>query len=248
MTMCFTRLGDSLTNGSTAGERKSIAAPQRRRAHVSESARRFPRAAAPHDYPLERFPMIASSREAGSPREDQGAKPVASRHPHRARSLVLGLVLGTCLTLIAILVIFILSNRQTTPRLTWERFDAAEELWRRRGPRNYNLQVQLSGARQGLVKAEIRNGQVVAMSRDGWSPSQKRTWDYWSAPGLFDMIRQDLENAEHPRQAFGVSDPSQVVLRAEFDAECGYPVRYQREVLGGAADLGWRITKFEVVK
>ncbi|MEZ6071838.1 MAG: hypothetical protein R3C10_16645 [Pirellulales bacterium] len=48
------------------------------------------------------------------------------------------------------------------------------------------------------------------------TPSQRRTWDYWSVPGLLDIIEADLARAED-------SPPGSVRLFAEFDATYGYP-------------------------
>lgn len=181
--------------------------------------------------------------------QDASSNPAPQEPRSRRRSvgsLAIGLILGAGLTLVVVVVVLVLANRQTTPALDWRRFEAAQELWEAKAPRDYAMRIAVTGARAGNVEVEVADGKVVRMTRDGWAPSQRRTWEYWSVPGLFDMIRQDLEHAEDPSQPFGVSDPSQVVLRADFDPEYGYPKKYQRAILGGSADLGWEVTGFEL--
>jgi hypothetical protein len=73
---------------------------------------------------------------------------------------------------------------------------------------------------------------------------------HWSVDALFEIITRDLENAADPRRVFGVDDPDQVLLRAEFDPEFGYPRKYQRFVIGtgrapGAGEMRWEVSRFE---
>lgn len=82
------------------------------------------------------------------------------------------------------------------------------------------------------------------MSRDGRTPSQKRTWVYWTVPNQLDVLETDLAHAQNAPRGFD-RETSPAVLRAEFNSEYGYPSRYQRESLGGMGAMSWQITRFE---
>lgn len=162
--------------------------------------------------------------------------------------VVVGFFLGVVGTVVVWIIVTALANRGTLAVLTAEDLDAAELRWLDRGPPSYKLEVRLEGARQGSIVVEVREGEVTAMTIDGRPPSQRRTWDAWSVPGQFDMIHRDLENAaDRPQEAFGVRERGQVTLRAEFDEQYGYPLHYERLVSGGAGEIRWSVTKFEVL-
>lgn len=131
------------------------------------------------------------------------------------------------------------------PELTEEAIAAAERLWESEGPESYRLRVRIEGRRPGDVECTVTNGEVTAMTRDGRTPSQRRTWDYWTVPAQFDTIRQDMESAADPRGGFGAPPGSKAILRAEFDPHFGYPKRYRRHVLGTPLDVEWEIVEFE---
>jgi hypothetical protein len=81
---------------------------------------------------------------------------------------------------------------------------------------------------------------VTKLLLDGVAPRQRRTWDYWSVPGLFDIIEADLTRA-------GESPPGSVRLFAEFDPKYGYPSRYRRSESSAMRDAEWTVTRFEVI-
>ena len=157
---------------------------------------------------------------------------------------MLGLVLGGGIAVLAIVAGLILFVRGSTPLVTAESLDAAEQRWRQSGPTDYQMDLTLTGLQAGEIHIEVHHGEVTSMVRNGQTPKQRRTWDYWSVPNQFEMIRQDLESAQQPAQAFGASDRSQFVMRADFDPHYGYPIYYQRIVLGTPHDISWRVTRF----
>jgi hypothetical protein len=137
------------------------------------------------------------------------------------------------------------SRRDPLPRLTPEALTAAMGRWESVGPRDYDLELVLTGAQTGNIHIEVRGGEVTSMTRDGHTPVQRRTWDFWSVPNQIAMIAEDLASAAgDPQRAFGVSDRGQVVLQAEFDPALGYPRRYRRQVLGTNNSIEWRVTLF----
>lgn len=160
----------------------------------------------------------------------------------RIGPLLVGIVLGGVAGLLLVVAIGVLVFRDPLPRLTSERLDAAVELWREHGPASYNLDLKLSGGQTGLIHVEVRDGEVTAMTRNGRTPDQRRTWDYWSVENQLEALRQELESARDPERAFGVASESSVVLRAEFDPQYGYPRIYHRIVLGQSSELRWEVT------
>ena len=174
-------------------------------------------------------------------------KPLASARPHKkwplsrlVARLALGAIKGAAILLILITIVF----RETMPELTPERLAAAQRLWEQQGPRSYDEDLVISGRRPGTVHIEVRDGTVTAMTREGHTPRQRRTWEYWRIESQFDTMAQDLDSAEHPTTGFGAPQGSRAVLRADFDPKYGYPRRYQRIVLGTDLNVEWETTHF----
>jgi hypothetical protein len=169
--------------------------------------------------------------------------------PRRWRGIVAGLAAG----LAAAVGVFLMTTQTTRewggrrPRLTREAYDHANRLWDEHGPANYNLDVDVSGNRPSQIHVEVRDGQAIEMLRDGVEPSQRRTWYYWTVPGMLDTIGQELDKVDDPEKGFGAPAGSQVILRAQFDDRLGYPRSYSRVVAGQNLDMGWTVTRFEVV-
>lgn len=187
-----------------------------------------------------------NSSDPRSP-EPEGSR-TASRRLPRSMQIMLGiggLFLGI---LVGGLSLAWFQRSEPLPTLTPEVLEAMQEKWKAQGPPDYDLTVKLSGLQTGTIDIEVRDGEVTSMTRDGHQPQQRRTWQYWSVPGQFDMIETDMANAEDPLPAFGVSDRDQVLLRADFDPRYGYPLHYQRIVLGNLGELAWQVTRFQPLR
>jgi hypothetical protein len=169
---------------------------------------------------------------------------VTEQRRFRPAALVVGVLFGA-MAVAAGLLTYAFLNRNTTPLLTRADYEAAAARWNARGPANYNLDVLLTGNRPGKIHVEVRDGQATTMQRDGVVPRQERTWYYWTVPGMMDTIAEELEMAEDPAGSFGVSGASEVIQRAQFDPEFGYPRKYDRVVLGADFEIHWEVTKFE---
>jgi len=175
------------------------------------------------------------------------------RPPRRSRRLrlsrvILGAVLGIALAVVAWGVVLVVFYRDSMPTVDESTLAAAAELWNQNGPASYDLDLEISGRRPSLVHIEIRQGEVTAMTRDGHTPSQRRTWEYWSVPSQFDTIARDLLSAEDPVEGFGAPPGAKTVLRAEFDQEFGYPKRYYRIVLNTPLEVRWVVTRFTPIR
>ena len=113
-------------------------------------------------------------------------------------------------------------------------------------------QANTGASRRGAsayLDAAIRAADFILtkMTRDGVTPSQSRTWEYWTVPEQFETIRQDFDSSE-TAGGFGAAPGSQTILKAEFDQQYGYPRRYQRFVLGTDLAVEWDVTHFAPVE
>lgn len=154
---------------------------------------------------------------------------------------MIGFVVGVPLSLVVIAA----WRAERIPPLTAEKLQEARHRWKMHGAPHYTIAIDILGKRAGRVVLVEEDGKPVSMTRDGATPARRETWQAWNVAGMFDTIEQELELAARPQQAFGVEDPGQVVLRCRFDARYGYPIRYQRIVLGSDNELGWRVVSFE---
>jgi hypothetical protein len=127
--------------------------------------------------------------------------------------------------------------------MTAAAFEAAEARWSQRGPASYDMDLEGNFDLKGKLHVEVRKGTVSAMTLDG-QPEPPRLWDYYSVPGLFGIIRDDLKR----NKASATNPENAVIQQAEFDAELGFPRRYQRS--GSSAGQGgdWRVVAFRPVK
>ena len=180
-----------------------------------------------------------------SPGEPVSQSPAPRRLP--ASTVAWGIALGVVLGIVLSVAGFAYFYRGTAELLTYEALETAEERWKRAGPASYNQDLELVGTQAGKIHVEVRGGQVTKMVRNGYEPSQQRTWYYWSVPGQFETIHIDWEAAKHPQEGFGVAPSVKAVIRAEFDPRYGYPRFYQRILLGTGIHVEWRVTRFEVV-
>jgi hypothetical protein len=159
-------------------------------------------------------------------------------------AFVLGLSLGLAGGLLGLMLCLLLFLRDPLPRIEAESLSAARARWQAEQPRDYELKLELTGNQSGRLVVQVRDGRPYQVQRQpGQSPPQ-RTWDYWTVPGLFDVIEGELGCA-----ADAAKNPSAspIVVRGEFDARYGYPARFRRTTLGGGAQIGWRVLSFEPV-
>jgi len=174
----------------------------------------------------------------------------AGKHAFRparvsARTVIAGAILGAIAALVAGTMALFWIGGDRLPQITRAELERASTRWDEQGPAHYRAQIRITGRQPGVVEIEVRDGQAVTMTRDGVTPSQQRTWDYWTVPNQFEMIRQDFDSAEDPEGGFGAPAGSRAVFRAEFDPEFGYPRRYERVVLGTPLDAGWEVVRFD---
>ena len=102
----------------------------------------------------------------------------------------------------------------------------------------------MGGALKDLRLISVRDGRVVDMTIDGRTASES-SWEYWSVEGMLDFLETELLNAADPPPGLGIADPGQIVLRATFDAELGYPAHFFRHILGRQQSTEWEVVRFE---
>jgi hypothetical protein len=188
--------------------------------------------------------MIERATEPSSEQDPHPTAPSKNTRRRRPAGLVLGIGIGVAVALAAILA-YAMLTRSSIPRLTDSDFRAAVKRWETHGPASYELDLELTGNRPGRIHVEVRDGQVAHMTRDGVEPKQQRTWYYWSVPGQFDTIEQELEMARDPAASFKSPEATQMVIWAEFDPRLGYPLSYDRVVLGTNYEIHWKVTQFQ---
>ena len=165
----------------------------------------------------------------------------------RFKARLLPIALGGVGAIIATLLLAAWLWRDGTPPLTREMLESAQARWQQAGVKDYALDVEIAGKRAGRVHLEVRGGEPTAMTRDGVTPAQRRTWSAWTVDGMLDMMRMELDAAENPEKGFGAAEGARLVQRAQFDDALGYPLRYERIMLGTdhSLDIDWRVVRFE---
>ena len=160
-------------------------------------------------------------------------------------AVILGWAVLACLLVVTLLG-FLLRTRNQLPELTPERLVEAYARRQRARPANYTMDLRLAGTLPGDVHVQVQNGKVIVFDRDGHTPRQRRTWDVWSVDGQFDTLYDELNLATDPVAVMQAPQGTQLLLRATFDRQWGYPVRYHRLVLGEAPEVYWEVIRFEV--
>lgn len=170
----------------------------------------------------------------------------------KLRNFAIGMILGSGLAILGIVAALYLTSGPQLPPITFEILDDAVKRWSDAGPQNYQFDAELTGVNPSVVHVEAQNGLVTTMTMNG-RPTKAHTWDDWSVPGLFGVIRRDLEVCMNPqnqnKQIEGANQNAAqaevVVPRGTFDPKLGYPMQYHRVTPTGQ-DAKWRITRFEV--
>jgi hypothetical protein len=159
------------------------------------------------------------------------------------RVFVAGLLIAV-LGLVSVLVVLRVFVAQRIPELTEASLTEAEDRWDRAAVASYEMDIKIGGAQPGQVHIEVRNDEVIAMTRDNRFPPQ-RTWDVWSVPGMFETLERELELAQDPVHEMQAAVGTQLRLRCEFDPQLGYPRRYHRYITPGGPEVFWQVTRFQ---
>ena len=168
----------------------------------------------------------------------------------RIKAIVTAGVLGGCCGLVVLLMTSVSGDRNRLPEMTPETFYAAQQKWSGSGIGSYDLTVVVSGRQPARYQIEIRSGQVERATRNEIPLQQARTQGTWSVPGMFTTIQSDVDNLEKHVQGTADRSTPQLLLRAEFHPDFGYPIQYRRTELrkwGNNLEASWVVQFFQVV-
>ena len=152
-----------------------------------------------------------------------------------AAALVAGLIIGA-----------LLLRSDAPPELTRAELASAWQRWQQHGPASYSYELRMRGALEDHRLVVVEGGEVVDMSIDGVAVAQS-SWPFWTVDALLQSMSDELDNRADPPPGLGISDGDQMVLRATFDAELGYPTRFLRHLLGRQRSTEWEIVAFEAL-
>ena len=141
---------------------------------------------------------------------------VASKRP---RNYVLVIMVAIPVILIAIVVFLNVYNARDV--LTRERLEAARQLWRAAGIKNYDVTVTVTGNTSGVYDLKVRDGEVKEARQNG-QPFEGAQRAYWTIDSIFDVVLVD-DLANDAREGSPTSR-----TRVRFDPTDGHPVRYVR--------------------
>lgn len=182
------------------------------------------------------------SKEA-THRADQGR---SARPPAKASAIIWGAI-AAILSAIVIWIIFAFATAgPRLPEIDQTQLDAARATWKKNGPDDYEITVDVSGTRAAVYRVEVRGGKAIQATRDGAPLTDPRTLGTWSVPGMFDTMQSDVDHIDEPIP-ISAKESHHVSPRAEFHPELGYPVRYRRIEWGSSIEVGWEVKKFTPV-
>jgi hypothetical protein len=150
----------------------------------------------------------------------------------RSRWLLL-LVLGLAGVIAAFIVRGVL-NRGSP--LTAERLEEARQRWDGAGVNDYNAEISVSGNSPGSYFIEVRGGRAVAARLNGSPFPEIGQARYWTVPGLFDILENDLKRDALPGAPVAHT-------QATFDPADGHVVRYVRSVPGQTLRIDVRLVR-----
>src|SRR5689334_3660362 len=114
---------------------------------------------------------MSTESEATVSNGDRQVAAAAGPGRHRARAYVFA-VASVALAVACILLALKYFVAERLPDLTEATLQAATDRWSERGPADYDMDIDLRGARPGNVHVEVRNGAVTAQTRDGRVPGR----------------------------------------------------------------------------
>lgn len=182
---------------------------------------------------------------------DEEAKADAQQLREKARrklALIAAAFLGATLAVIGVVVYYLLQPRDTTPKLTRDRFEAAKLKWEQAAPKNYNIEIKVTGLQAATYNVQVRRGDVVSASRNGTPLPRRHGFATWSVPGMFSTIGHDVEQVQAIQDGSAKPGASRLELRGEFDCKFGYPQHYYRYEWKTRNEVSWDVTEFEPIE
>ena len=128
-------------------------------------------------------------------------------------------VTALCL-LVGVLAFVLLADR--TPELDREILQAKRALWSAKGSGDYDISIRIKVDRQDESSAavSVKTGKILAQSYNGLERSGKE--DSYTIEGLFRTMERELNLAGD------ADEKNSTVLKAEFDAQRGFPIVFKK--------------------
>jgi hypothetical protein len=157
------------------------------------------------------------------------------------------ILLGAVGTLLVAFVVPATWRSSTWDDLTEENYSLAWDQWNRNAPSDYDIEVKVRGRQPAVYRVEVRGGLARQAFRNGAPLKSVRTFETWSAPGMFETVGTDLEHLVLvARGQAGPRTPRLTVL-VEFDETYGFPRRYLRVERAGSSgnpEVHWEVLEF----
>jgi hypothetical protein len=127
-------------------------------------------------------------------------------------------------------------------QLTPEKFQAAEALWKQRGPADYDLEytTRLLTGEVSTFRVRVRDKAVIDATMND-QPLEPRLYAARSMNGIFSDIKRFLDIDQTPGSP-------RAFARATFDPEDGHLQSYRRNVSATHEGVDIRVTRFEPVR
>lgn len=167
--------------------------------------------------------------------DQRKAIPPASAAPRSAARLVLISAALACL-----------GCSSGTETLTGEALAKSRRVWRSAGLASYDLLWSTSGVRNARYWVYVRKGAVVridSLRQDGKVVEAKPAEPaMYSVDGLFRTLREELDQLAGDRP-FGKPKGTKCVLLFKPDPKLGYPLVFDRDIVGGGKGLEIRVER-----
>jgi hypothetical protein len=125
---------------------------------------------------------------------------------------------------LAIIFTGVLIRFNLAQQLTLADLQAAEKLWSKRGPADYDMEYTKEGNVTGVFNVQVRDRRVIKAICDG-RPQEERLLGYSSMPALFGFIEDFLKEDAKPGNR-------RVFTTGQFDPVDGHLIHYVRRVTG----------------
>jgi hypothetical protein len=157
------------------------------------------------------------------------------------------ILLGAVGTLLIAFVAPSAWRNSTWNELTEENYSLAWEQWKRNAPSDYDLEVRVRGRQPAVYRVEVRDGLARQAFRNGAPLKNFRTFETWSAPGMFETVGSDLEHLILVARGQARATTPRLTALVEFDETYGFPRRYLRVERAGSSgnpEVHWEVLEF----
>ncbi len=154
------------------------------------------------------------------------------------------ILVGLLLTFATIVLAVRWVAGDSTPRFDFAAHQSALSRWEATGPKNYDLEIHVTGSQPATYLVEVRGGEPRAAFRNQAPLKQRRIFSTWSVDGMFGTLAEDVNRWQGAKTKGGKLPFD---LRVAYDPIYGYPARYHRRETGSTVEVEWRVSRFEVI-